>query len=67
MTVARDVVGDDPVGLLGGALGGGVGDDVVGLGGEADQQARAVGVRAERGEDVGVGGEGELRAGRRLS
>ena len=49
--VARHVVGDDPVGALGGALGGGIGDDVVGLGGEADQQARAVGMlrRAWRG------------------
>ena len=35
-----DVVGEDPVGALARALGGGVGDDVVGLGGEADDEAR---------------------------
>src|SRR6476646_1710447 len=52
------VVGDDPVGALGAALSGGVGDEVLGLGGEADDEARTLRVKArERGEDVRVLGE----------
>src|SRR5206468_278947 len=59
-----DVVGDDPVAAFAVALGGGVLDDALGLGGEADHQAGAAwpGL-GEGGEDVRVGDEGERRAG----
>ena len=60
-----DVVGENPVAAFAPQLGGGVGDDVVGFGGEADDQTRPVGAGAgERGQDVGVGDEGERMAGR---
>jgi hypothetical protein len=63
--VARDVVGDDPVGALAGPLGGGVLDNLLGLGGEAHHQLRAVRISGEQREDVGVLGERERR--RRLA
>ena len=40
--VARDVIGDDPVGALGDLLGDRLLDDALGLGGEADEQPRAL-------------------------
>ena len=53
-----DIVGDDPVAAFLRALGLGMGDDVFGLGGKADDQRRAlVADLADRGEDVGIGGE----------
>ncbi len=62
----RHVVGEDPVATLAGALGAGVGDDVVGLGGKADDQGRpVVGALRDAGEDVGVLGEAQQSAGRR--
>ena len=50
-----DVVGDDPVGSLARALGDGVLDQILGLGGKADDEARALrpGLR-DRGENVRV-------------
>ena len=53
--IARHVVGDDPVGALGLALGGGIGGEVVGFGGEADEQGGPQRVASEGCEDVGVG------------
>ena len=62
----RHVVGEDPVAALARALGARVGDDVVGLGGKADDQAgRSLARRAIRGEDVGVLDEAQRSAGRR--
>ena len=49
------VVGHDPIGALGAALGGGVGDQILGLGGEADDEARTLWSRPGDGrEDVRV-------------
>ena len=57
-----DVVGDDPVGSLGAALGGGVLDQVLGLGGKADDEARPLGAGLGDGrQNVGVLRELELR------
>ena len=51
----RDVVGEDPVAALARALGLGVGDEVLGLGGKADDEARpAVPGGAQTREDVGI-------------
>ena len=56
------VVGDDPVCALGAALGGGVGDQVLGLGGKADDEARTLGAGScDRGEDVRVLGKLQRR------
>ena len=56
-----DVVGDDQVEVLAAQLALGVGDEIVGLGGEPDERlARALG-RAEPGEDVGRRLEHDVR------
>src|SRR5690606_28155117 len=50
-----DVIGDDPVAALLLTLPRGIGDDVVGLGGKADNQTRAILCAAgDAGKDVGV-------------
>src|SRR3546814_6879601 len=52
------LVGDDPVAALGGQLPAGVRQQVLGLGGEADDQARPLVPRGgEAGQDVGIAGE----------
>src|SRR3546814_21152657 len=54
----RDIVGEDPVAALARAFGLSVGNDVLGLGGEADDQSRpAVPGLRQPGEDVGVLGD----------
>ena len=47
-----DAVGGDEVGTLGGELETGIGVDVVGLGGETDDDARTGGMRGDVGQDV---------------
>ena len=51
----RDVVGEDPVAALRGKLRLGIGDNVVGLGGKANDQAWAVVLaRRQGGQDIGI-------------
>ena len=57
---ADDVVGHDEVGALALELAGGVGDDVVGLGGEADEHLARALAGAQRGQDVGGGLEHDV-------
>ena len=54
----RDVIGEDQVAAFGGELLLGIGDQILGLGGEADDDPgpRIAGA-GERRQDVGVGGE----------
>src|SRR5687768_15886220 len=52
--VARNVVGDNPVGALAGPFCGGVFDYPLGFGGEADDELRTMRILRKRGEDVGV-------------
>ena len=58
LAARRHIVGDDPVAIFGDALGLGVLDQVRGLRGEADHQARPLRARLGQGrEDVGIGGQ----------
>ena len=57
----RDIIGDDQIDALGDEFGGGVGDEIVGLRGEADEHLTVAFAGSETGQDVGRRFEHDLR------